>query len=65
MTPTDSFYAQIERENSLFDDRRADISGRLAAGTLTVRQAAEQWITLAEQHLATLRLLREMHDGSD
>jgi hypothetical protein len=57
----DSFYAQIERENSLFDGRRAVISRDLAAGTLDVRQAVTEWIRVTTEHLAALELLRQMH----
>lgn len=68
MSPEQSrsdYAVQVERENRKADERRADINRRLAAGTLTVRRAAAEWITVAEANLAALQLLREMHDGTD
>ena len=61
----DSYYAQIERANKLMDARRAGIAQRVAEGTLTRRRAADQWITLVEEHLAALRDLRAMHHGTE
>ena len=59
------YAVQIERENRLADDRRADISRRLADGTLSVRKAASEWIEVAERNLAALQLFREMTFGTD
>lgn len=53
------------REARLLDDRIADIRRREADGALTVREAAAERIAVMEKHLEAVRLLCELHLGSD
>jgi len=55
------YYIEAEAEDKRLTDRLAAIRSREDAGTITVREAADERIAVMEQHLAAVRELRERH----
>jgi hypothetical protein len=58
-----AYYDAIGREDARLEQKITDIRAREDAGTITVRQAADERIAAMEEHLAACRFLRRRHLG--
>ena len=59
----DRYGAGVDRENKRLEEQFTDIRRREAAGTISVREAADARIDAMEKHLDALKRLRELYLG--
>jgi hypothetical protein len=59
------FYEAVKAEDHKLQQALADIRRRQDAGTISIRQAADERVSVLEAHLAAVRALRREHLGDD
>jgi hypothetical protein len=61
--PGDSYSVALANQNRHLDEQIAGIRARQEAGTISIREAADERIRVMTDHLAALHALRRKHFG--